>query len=395
MAHILTTKNPDTLAIAMGHDPERHAGMVNIPPYHGSTILFPTVREFIKTTDGTCPSHVYARYGNPTIDALEETIARLDGADHCMLTPSGLAAITVSMLSFCKAGDHILIADSVYGPTRAFAVQKLTQLGIDVEFYDPTIGGGIRDLLRDNTAFVFVESPGSLTLEVQDVPAIAQEAHKKGALVLADNTWATPLHIDAFGMGVDVNIHSATKYINGHSDLVMGAICVKDELFPTLRKGHDALGACTNGQDAYYAMRGLRTMPTRIKAHEANGMKFAEWLQTRPEVTKILHPAFDSCPGHKYWKRDFSGACGLFSFIIKPCSVDALSAMLDHLTYYGMGYSWGGYESLLIPMYPAQSRTAAPWKEEGQLLRIHIGLENTQDLIDDLAEGFDRLNKAM
>jgi cystathionine beta-lyase len=383
----------ETLITTLGRAPEEHRGVVNPPVYHASTILFSTLADFEGSENGSYPL-IYGRSGTPATQLLEAALAELDGDDHAILTSSGLSAIVVTLTGILSAGDHLLAPDSIYGSMRKFCDYELKRFGVEITYYDPLIGGGIASLIKPNTRLVYCESPGSLTFEVQDIPAIARAAHAGGALVAADNTWATPLYLRAKDVGVDITIHSCTKYIGGHSDLVMGLITTSGKLYPQLRRTYRNLGCCPGADEIYLAQRGLRTMATRLKQHQEVGLMLAHWFKKRPEVTKVLHPAFPECPGHALWKRDFSGSTGLFSVLLKPYPHKALAAMLDHMELFGMGFSWGGYESLIIPFKP--ERTASPsWTHKGLCLRIHAGLENPDDLIADLEAGFERLNKAV
>ena len=382
----------DTLLATSGCTPEDHRGVVNTPVYRGSTILFNSLADFEKAESGQWAHPVYGRYGTRTSEELEETLAKLEGADHAIALSSGMAAIAVSLLAFVKSGDHILMVDNTYAPARRFCDHELKKCGVEVTYYDPTIGAGIAALIKPNTKVVYVESPGSLTFEVQDVPAIAKAAHEKGCIVIGDNTWGTPYFMDAFALGIDISLQSATKYISGHSDLLMGTLACKKEHYTTLLRTYRNLGACPSADNCYLAQRGLRTMAVRLKQHFENGLTVAKWLQSRPEVEKVLHPALPDHAGHALWKRDFTGACGLFGVVLKDALPhDKLAAMLDNLQYFGMGYSWGGYESLIIPFNPKKIRTATQWPYNGQALRIHIGLENPDDLIRDLEQGLKRL----
>ena len=387
-----------TRAIYAGRNPKENFGVVNAPVYHASTILFPTLDELknsrnIPSGDG----YTYAVHGTPSSYAFEDSVAALEGGYRTRICQSGLTATTAPILCYASAGDHILMVDSTYGPTRSFCDSMLKRMGIETEYYDPLIGVGIKDLLRPNTSVVFTESPGSWTFEVQDIPAIAEEAHKVGAVVLMDNTWASPLFFKPFEHGVDVSIQAATKYIAGHSDLVMGTVTATKEAYPKLQKGWADLGLCAAPDDIFLAARGIRTMPTRMKAQMQSGIDMAYWLMERPEIETVLHPALPHDPGHEIWKRDFLGASSLFGFIFKPeySSHAQLSALMDHLKYFGMGFSWGGFESLLIATNPKNIRAVTKWahdgEDTGQTMRIHIGLEDLDDLKDDLAEGFARM----
>ena len=315
-------------------------------------------------------------------------------ASTSFVVGSGKAAITATLLALLKAGDHLLIVDSVYAPTRRFADHTLSRFGIETTYYDPLIGHGIAELIRPETRVVFCESPGSVTFEVQDLPAIAEAAHAAGAVVITDNTWASPLYFKPFAHGADISIQAATKYVGGHSDLMMGVITTTEELHHRLQAPLYEVASVAAPDDCYLALRGLRTLAARLERHQRSALQLADWLSHRPEVAKVLYPALPGAPGHELWKRDFLGASGLFGFVLRPCSKTQLAAMLDHMELFGMGYSWGGYESLLIPTHPEAIRTAVPWRAEGPLLRIHVGLEDPADLIRDLEAGFARLTAA-
>jgi len=386
----LMSKKQDTLIVTLGRDPEANFGIVNPPVYHASTVLYPTLAS-LKTRSQPV---TYGRRGTPTSFALQDAIAGLEGGYKTLLTPSGLSAVSTALLSHLRTGDHLLMVDSVYGPTRYFSDTMLKAYGVEVEYYDPLVAGGIKALLRKNTKVVFVESPGSLTLEVQDIPAIAEAAHAAGARVIMDNTWASPLYFKPFTHGVDVSVQAITKYICGHSDVMMGAITSNEAAWKATLAGHGATGLCAGPDDIYLALRGLRTLSVRLERHMKTGLMLADWLQARPEVARVIHPALPGDKGHAIWKRDFTGASGLFSIVLKPCSETALAAMLDHLELFGMGYSWGGFESLILPSDPNDVRSATRFAAEGPLLRIHAGLEDVDDLIADLAAGFARLNAA-
>ena len=380
----------ETLVTTLGRSPEEHHGVVNPPVYHASTILFPTLEAFeaSEKSNGVNPL-VYGRSGTPSTRNLEAALATLDGADHAIVTASGQSAILVALLGVLSHGDHLLITDNVYGSMRKMCKEELTRLGIEVSFFDP-LTSDITPYMRPNTKVVYCESPGSLTFEVQDIAAIAKVAHAHNAVVIADSTWATPLYVNAFALGVDINIHSCTKYIGGHSDLLMGVVTCKATFHPALRRIFRNFGGCVGADELYLASRGLRTLATRLKQHQETGLLLANWLKTRSEVVKILHPALEECPGHAIWKRDFTGSSGLFSVLLKPYSKAALAAMLDNMRFFGMGFSWGGYESLMTPFDPLRSENK--WQHEGINLRIHAGLEHPDDLIQDLKEGFSRLN---
>jgi len=384
----------ETELLHRGRDPQSHHGVVNPPVYRVSTVLFPTVQALEMATARPFEGVYYGRIGTPTTQAFEEAVAALEGAYRAVATSSGLAAITIALLAFLRAGDHCLIADSVYGPTRKFCDATLTRLGIEVTYYDPLVGGNIAALLRDNTRVVYLESPGSLTFEIQDVPAITQAAHARGIKVLMDNTWATPLYFNALQHGVDVSIHAATKYIAGHADAMLGVINCSQACYADIKSMAVQLGNCPGSEECFLGLRGLRTLAVRLKQQEKTALHLAQWLAARPEVERILYPALPTDPGHRLWQRDFHGASGLFGAVLKPTSKAALAAMLDGMTLFKMGYSWGGYESLILPTHPAQSRTATRWQTAGPCLRLHAGLEAAEDLIADLESGFARLRNA-
>ncbi len=380
----------DTRLGHAGRDPSRQHGFVNTPIYRGSTVLFPTVASL----EADDQEFSYGRTGTPTVRALEGAICELEGGYRTLLTPSGLSAIVASLLAFVSAGDEILVTDSIYRPARRFCDSVLKRLGVKTIYYDPRIGAGIEKLITKKTRVVFTESPGSQTFEVQDIPAIAEAAHRAGAVVILDNTWATPLYFKPFSHGADVSIQAATKYIVGHADAMLGAITAAKEVAAAVAKAHDELGLCPGPEDVYLGLRGLRSLGVRLDRHQRSGLEMANWLAARPEVARVLHPALPGDPGHAIWQRDFSGTSGLFSIVLRPYSRAALAAMLDGLKLFGMGYSWGGFESLILPFDPSAYRTATKWKAEGPALRLHIGLEDVEDLKADLDAGFARLQAA-
>ncbi len=389
------TTELDTQLVYLGRDPKRDCGSVNPPVHRTSTVIFSDYATFHDYETGKNAHRGYGRYGSPTTDGLEEALVALEGADHAIITASGLAAITTSLLAFLSAGDHVLIPDSIYSSARHFVKKELVRFGVEVEFYEPTIGAGIEAQVKKNTKVIYCESPGSNTFEMQDIPAIAKVAHAHGALIIADNTWATPLLQKPFALGVDISIHSATKYIGGHSDLVMGAVLCKAKHFAQLNRAHRNLGAIPSGDNAYLALRGLRTIAVRLKQHEAHAIEVAAWLQTLPEVKRVLYPALPSDPGHQLWKRDMTGASGLFAIELTKANDTALAAMLDGLKHFGMGYSWGGFESLVIAYQPHKMREVSKVDKDATYLRLHIGLEAPKDLIADLDAGFKRFRKAL
>ena len=377
---------PATRLVVGGRDPAANHGFVNPPVHHVSTVLYPTAEDFLARR----ARYLYGRRGTPTSEALEDALRALEGPDCAgvALLPSGLAAISTALLAVLKAGDHLLVTDSVYQPTRKFCDGMLKRYGVTATYYDPLIGGAIAALIQPNTRAVFVEAPGSLSFEIQDVPAIAAAAHAKGAVVLMDNTWATSLYFRAFEKGVDLSIQAATKYIGGHSDVMLGTVSANKATWERLADTVHALGLCVGPDDVYLGLRGLRTMGVRLAHHHQAGMKVARWLAERPEIACVLHPALESCPGHALWRRDFSGASGLFSIVFKPVAQTAVNAFLNELTLFGIGASWGGFESLAIPFDCAPIRTATKWAPGGPTVRIHIGLEEIDDLIGDLQRGF-------
>jgi len=380
-------RRPATDIVQAGRDPFAHHGFVNQPVYRGSTVLYKTVESFEKRDQ----RYTYGRRGTPTSEALEEAIACLEGGARTWLAPSGAAAIATALLCFTKAGDHILVADTVYLPTRKLCDGLIKRFGVETTYYDPTIGAGIARLMRANTALVFTESPGSLTFEVQDIPAITAAAHERGALVVMDNTWASPLYFKPFAHGVDISIQAGTKYIVGHADAMLGAITTTERLAKTLVTEAGGMGICAGTEEMYLGQRGFRTLDVRLERHWRSGLEVARWLEGRPEVVRVLHPALPSHPQHELWKRDYLGACGLFSIVLKPCPKKGIAAMLEGLELFGMGASWGGYESLVLPFNAVPARSATAWQPEGPTIRLHIGLEDVDDLKDDLDAGFARL----
>jgi cystathionine beta-lyase len=376
----------DTTVVTGGRDPASYHGFVNPPVYHASTVLYPSAEDFVAHR----ARYQYGRRGTPTTEALEVAVQELEGP-RCAgvaLLPSGLAAIAAALLSVLKAGDNLFVTDSAYGPTRAFCDQMLSRLGITTTYYDPLIGGAIAALLAPNTRAVFIESPGSLSFEMQDVAAIAEAAHGKDALVLMDNTWATPLYFRALDFGVDLSIQAGTKYIGGHSDVMLGTVSANSVTAAGLKNTVRLNGWCVGPDDMYLGQRGLRTLAVRLDRHYRSGVVVARWLEQRPEVLRLLHPAFASHPGHALWKRDFTGASGLFSVVLKPVPQKAVYAFLDTLELFGIGASWGGYESLAIPFDCSNVRTATRWAPGGPAVRFHIGLEAVEDLLADLERGF-------
>src|SRR6266513_1861450 len=377
----------DTILTHVGRHPEAQHGAINPPVYHASTILSKNIAEWESRPDPRANFGVvrYGLSGTPTTFALEELLARVEGGYRAAIVCSGLAAITAPLQGLLSQGDHLLMVDSTYGPARNFCNRVLTRMGVETTYYDPLIGDGIAQLMRPNTKVVYVESPGSLTFEVQDIPAIAAIAHRSGAKVVMDNTWASPYLFRSFEHGVDVSIHAATKYIVGHSDVILGAVITNEEMYMKVRMMSADLGHCAGPDDAYFALRGLRTLSVRLERHEKNALAVARWLQTRPEVSRVLYPALPEDPGHALWKRDFLGASGLFGVVLKAVPKEAVNAFIDALDLFGIGASWGGFESLVQPAFPDRARTATPWQAEGPLVRLHIRLEGAPRLTDDRA----------
>ena len=387
----------ETEVVHLGRKPHSNYGVVNPPVLHASTVLFPTLAALEAAHDPAPPGErkvVYGRRGTPPSWAIGDAIAGLEGGFDTLLTPSGLAAAAVALIAFLKAGDHLLMVDTAYGPTRTLCEGILKRFGVETTYYDPTMGARIEGLIRPTTRVIYLESPGSLTFEVQDVPAIVEVARAHDIVTIMDNTWASPYFFRPFDHGVDVSVQAATKYIVGHSDAMMGAVTANERHWKTLMAGHGDLGQFAGADDMYLAQRGVRTLAVRLERHQSNGLALARWLEGRPEVRRVLHPGLPQDPGHQLWKRDFKGASGLFGVVLHPQERAALAAMLDGLKLFGMGYSWGGYESLVIPGQVRHARSAVPWTEDGTLLRFHAGLEHIDALIADLDAGFARLKAA-
>lgn len=388
----MSGKKDATRVVSAGRRPEWTQGIVNPPVWRASTILYDSVAEL--RGRGAADTHhklFYGRRGTPTQWSLAEALTELEpGAEATLLYPSGVAAIASALLAVLEPGDELLLADSVYDPTRNFANGMLARFGISTVYYDPLIGGGIADLCTERTRAIFMESPGSLTFEVQDIPAIVGVAKERGITTLLDNTWATPLLLPAIGMGVDYSILACTKYVVGHSDVMLGSVTAAPGQYQRLRAASYQLGQTASPDDAWLGARGLRTMAVRLDQHGRSALRIAEWLQTRPEVARVLHPALPGCPGREIFARDFRGAAGLFSFVLNGGSEAARAALIDGLEHFGIGYSWGGYESLAIPVDPQHHRSATRWEAEGPLVRLQIGLEDPEDLITDLEAGLAR-----
>jgi len=386
----------DTRLVHAGRDPEHNHGIVNPPVYRASTILYPTLAEFENRHARKYTGFSYGIHGTPTTFALADAVAEISGGYRTLVVSSGLAAVTQALMAFLRQGDHVLVTDTAYGPTRAFCTSVLARFGVGVTFYDPHVGAGITGLMHDETRVVYLESPGSQTFEVQDVPAIARGAHERGAVVIMDNTWGTPLAFQAFQHGVDVEVMAGTKYLAGHSDVLIGTITTRsEELFRVIKDGSAAFGDCVAPDVCYLALRGLRTLGVRLRQHERSALELARWLGRRPEVARVLYPALPEDPGHALWRRDFRSASGLFSMLLRTSSQRAVAALVEGLSLFKLGASFGGFESLILPAHPAENRTARPWRETGALIRLSVGLEAVEDLIADLEGGFTRLGAAL
>lgn len=383
-----------TRVVHEGRRPADFQGVVNTPVFRASTVLSSTVAEWNhkkKVRAQEQPGTYYGRHGTPTTHTFQDAMAALEGGARTLVFPSGLAACACAILAFVQTGDHVLISDSAYDPTRRLAAGVLKRFGVTTTFYDPCVGAGIAELITPKTRLVYTESPGSHTFEVQDIDQLAEIAHKHGAVVAMDNTWATPLYFKPFEHGVDISVQAATKYIVGHSDAMLGTVTVTQALWPQLKSTAYDLGQIAGPDDCYLAARGLRTLAVRLRQHWENGMQLAEWIAHQPEVERVLHPALPSDPGHALWKRDFKGASGLFAVQLKPTAAQAFESLIDGLELYGIGASWGGFESLVLPINPADHRAVTTWKSDGPMFRVHAGLEDVNDLIADMHAGFQRL----
>jgi cystathionine beta-lyase len=377
--------------VNLGRDAEFSQGFINVPAFRGSTVLYPDVA----TLKNRSQRFTYGTRGTPTTEALCSAWTDLSGAAGTVLVPSGLAAVVVALMTALSAGDHLLVTDSVYEPSRAFADKALRRFGIETSYYDPTIGAGIDALIRPNTKAVLAESPGSQTLEVQDIPAIAEVTHSRGACMILDNTWATPLFFSPHAHGVDLAIEAGTKYLSGHADLLLGLVSANAQWFERLHRTVHLMAIPPGAENVFLALRGLRTMELRLREAERQGLALAQWLSARPEVLRVIHPALPDHPGHALWQRDYSGASGLFSIVLKPASEAAVAAFIDGLELFGIGYSWGGYESLALPFDCTAVRTATRFSPGGPTVRFSVGLEDVEDLKADLERGFARLRATL
>lgn len=382
-----------TSLVTAGRDTKAQKGFVNPPVFHGSTVLYPTAEDL----HAHRAEFTYGRHGSPTTRALQDVLMAMEGP-QCAgvgLAPSGLAAISTTLLAVLKAGDHLLVCDNAYRPTRNFCDNMLTRYGIETSYFDPLVGAGIKTLFKPNTRAVLIEAPGSQSFEMPDVRAISAVAHGRGALMIDDNTWATALYHRSLDQGVDISMQAGTKYIGGHSDIMFGTIAANAKAWPLVQEAIRLLGVCAGPDDVYLALRGVRTLSVRLAQHHRSGLEIARWLAARPEVDRVLHPGLETDPGHAILKRDFTGASGLFSIVLKPVPQSAVDAMLNALTLFGMGFSWGGFESLAIPFDCSDYRSATKWSPGGPTLRLHIGLENLDDLKADLDRGFAALKAAL
>ncbi|KZX69732.1 cystathionine beta-lyase [Vibrio sp. HI00D65] len=388
------SENKTTKLITAGRDKKWTNGVVNPPVQRASTVVFNSVEEKRKATINRANKTLfYGRRGTNTHFALQDAMVEVEGGAGCALYPCGTAAISNTILSFVETGDHILMVDTCYEPTRDFCDTIMKKMGVETTYYEPTIGEGIKELIKPNTKVLFTESPGSITMEVQDVPTLARIAHEHDITVMLDNTWAAGVNFSPFDFGVDISIQAATKYIVGHSDVMLGTAVANEKCWDQLREQSYLMGQCVSPDDAYLGLRGIRTLEVRLRQHAESSLKVAKWLETRPEVDHVRHPALESCPGHEFFKRDFTGGNGLFSFVLKNSNTQATTALLDGMKHFSMGYSWGGFESLILANEPSSFdslRTVANPNFDGTLIRIHIGLESVDDLIADLEAGLDR-----
>ncbi|MGJ8529623.1 cystathionine beta-lyase [Maritalea sp.] len=388
--HVDAKMSAQTILTHLGRSPDQQDGFVNTPVVRGSTVLFDNFEQLMSGDR----QYKYGRHGNPTNDAVSDVITALEGAHTTMLAPSGLSAISTTLTAVAHAHDHILISDSAYEPTRQFCDSVLKANQVEVEYYDPRIGSGIDALIRENTTAILTESPGSLTFEVQDLPAIAAARGNRDIAIITDNSWATPLYYKPLELGADIVVHAGTKMFVGHSDVLFGTISTNEKWTAPVLDTYRALGVCVSPEDSFLVARGLRTLALRMKEHQQRALELAKWLETLPVVDKVFHPALEQHPDHEIFKRDFTGSGSLFGFTLKDAPQSAISAMLNDLKLFGMGYSWGGFESLILPVFIKQQRSATKWAAEGNLFRVHIGLEDMDDLKADLEAAISRYNEA-
>jgi len=385
-----------TRIVSAGRHPEKAFGAVNPPVYHASTITHPTLAawEEARTRRFEKDQVIYGRFGTPTSQAFEEAVAEIEGAERAVSVSSGMAAAAAAILAAVKAGDHMLVIDTVYAPVRFFCDRFLKNFGVETEYFPPDIGANIAGRIRDNTTMIYLEAPGTQTFEMCDVPAITAVARDRGIMTALDNTWASPYFFKPLAHGVDLSINAATKYIVGHSDAMLGVVSMREELFEPVKLAANYTGNCAGADEVYLGLRGLRTMAVRMEQHQINALKVATWFQAQPQVHRVLYPALPDFPGHEIWKRDFTGASGLFSVMFRPFEHKAVAAFIDGLEHFLLGASFGGYEALVLPFDPTPVRTATRWSAPGPCIRFHIGLEDPDDLIEDLAAGLDRMSKA-
>lgn len=385
----MSKKSFETLLTHAGSKPDEYHGAVNVPPHRMSTIVFRTYDEFEKVPN---VPYSYGRAGTPSTAAFEEGIAAIEGAYRSVATCSGLSAIVTALIAFAESGDHILMTDNCYGPSRKSCEEILRRFGVDVEYYPPMIGAEIEKLFRPNTKLVFMEAPGSLTFEVQDIGAITAAAKKAGVKTAIDNSWATPLFFQPLDFGIDISVMSATKYVSGHSDVMLGVVSTNEAAWPEVKRAALMLGLCGGSEELYLGLRGLRTLNVRMQQHQKNALDIATWLTGQKAVKAVRHPALPSCPGHENWKKYYKGSSGTFGIILHETNREKIKAMLDDMEIFNLGFSWGGFESLLFPEQPKPIRTAENWTETGFSLRLHIGLEDVEDIRADLDAGFKRLS---
>lgn len=390
----MVDRKRDTTIAHAGRHPEDQFGVVNPPIYHASTVTYPSLAAWKAARTERFDKVVYGRFGTPTSFAFEEAISALEGSDRTIALSSGLAACSAAILSQVRAGAHILVQDSVYQPVRSLCDQFLANFGVRTTYFDSAIGAGIAGLIEDATTLIYLETPGSLTFEMPDIPAIVEVARDRGIATAIDNTWATPYFYRPLEHGIDLSVNACTKYIVGHSDAMLGSVALRRELFEHVKLTANHSGNCAGSDEVYLGLRGLRTLAVRLRQHHVNGLRVAEWFRTRPEVERVLHPALPDDPGHAIWQRDFDGATGLFSVVFKPFEERAVAAFVDGLDYFGLGASWGGFESLALPFDARAIRTVTEWNPAGPTIRFHVGLEDVDDLIADLEAGLDRMCKA-
>jgi len=384
----------DTILTTAGRSRKKDGGAINPPVYRASTVAFSSIKAFTQAQKNRHETFYYGRYGTPTTKALESAISELEGSGRTIVTTSGLGAITLAFLAYLDTGDHVLVADNVYAPVRSCCQRLLKRLGIAVTYYDPMDQDAVARYKTPKTRMLYLEGPGSLTFETPDLPRLAASAREHDLLTVFDNTWATPYFLKPRDLGADVSVIAGTKYLSGHADVMLGAITAPTEDFDRLRTTANFIGSTPGPDDCYLVLRGLRTLGVRLRRHQENGFRLATWLADRPEVDVVLHPAFPATPGHEIWRRDYAGASGLFGLVLKPVRHDSVTAMVDGLELFSIGASWGGFESLMTLETPERHRSAVPWTANGPTLRVHAGLEDPDDLIEDLAAGFARLNRA-